>query len=163
MSSPDSKVGDIRLGPIPQLIWSGILDCFCRASVPHMNQCSKCFTPEGLSQAGLVQHGGETLRQHPISSLCNTILLRPSPDSVLPLNATLCSELQECIAHVLPSFVIPQCLDPVSGLILCIGLELFEAVNHSLSSQSVALDILYSKNSVQYLEFTVSCTKSNKR
>ena len=40
---------------------------------------------------------------------------------------------------------------------------LFKAVNHSLSSQSVALYILYSKNSVQYLEFTVSCTKSNKR
>ena len=40
---------------------------------------------------------------------------------------------------------------------------MFEAVNHSLSSQSVALYISYSKNSVQYLEFTVSCTKSNKR
>src|SRR5579859_2100379 len=81
-ASPDSKVGDIRLDPIPQLIRSGILDSICRASVPHMDQGSKTLTPEGLRQSGLVQHGGKTLRQHPISSLCNTILLWPSPDCV---------------------------------------------------------------------------------
>ena len=93
-----------------------------------MYQCSKCFTPEGLSQARLVQYGGEMLRQHPISSLCNTILLRPSPDCVLPLNATVCSEFGEYIAHVFPSLVVSQDLDLVSGLVLCIGLELLECI-----------------------------------
>ena len=68
------------------------------------------------------------LRQHPIGSLCNTILLWTSPDCVLPLYATLCSELGEGIAHVLPSLVISQDLDPVSGLVLCISLELLECI-----------------------------------
>jgi len=91
-----------------------------------MDQGSKTFTPEGLGQSGFIQHSGETLRQHPISSLYNTILLRPSPDCVLPLYATFCGELGEGIANVLPTLVISQYLDPVSRLILCIGLKVLE-------------------------------------
>jgi len=61
-AAPHSKVRHIRLCASPQLIRSTTLDSICRASVPHMDQGSKTFTPEGLRQPGLVQHGGETLR-----------------------------------------------------------------------------------------------------
>ena len=66
------------------------------------------------------------LRQYPISSLRNTILLQMCPDSVLPLNATLGSKVKESIAHVLSSLVISQYLDLSLGLVLSISLELLE-------------------------------------
>jgi hypothetical protein len=36
-TAPDSKVGHIRLPPIPQFIGSSTLDSICRASVLHMD------------------------------------------------------------------------------------------------------------------------------
>jgi hypothetical protein len=66
------------------------------------------------------------LRQHPISSLSDPILLRTSSDSVLSLYATLSGKVQEGIAHVLSSLVIPQDLDFSLRLVLSICLELLE-------------------------------------
>jgi hypothetical protein len=123
---PHSKVGDVRLSPMPQFIRSSASDSLSRASVPHMDKGSKTFTPERLGKPRLVQHGGQTLRQHPISSFSDPILLRTSPDSVLSLNATLSGKVKESIAHVLSSLVIPQDLDFSLGLVLSICLELLE-------------------------------------
>jgi hypothetical protein len=121
-----SKVGDVRLSLMPHFIGSSTSDSLCRASVPHMDEGCKTFTPERLSKPRLVQHGGQTLRQHPISSLSDSILLRVSPDSVLSLNATLSGKVKESIAHILSSFVISQRLDFSIGMVLSIGLELLE-------------------------------------
>jgi hypothetical protein len=123
---PYTKVGDVRLSPIPQFIRCSASDSVCRAPVPHMDECSKTFTPERLRKPRLVQHSGETLRQHPIGSLSDPILLRTSSDSVLPLDATLSGKVKESIAHILSSLVIPQDLDFPLGLVLSIGLELLE-------------------------------------
>jgi hypothetical protein len=125
-ASPHWKVGDVRLSPMPQFIRSSASDSLSRASVPHMDECCKTFTPERLRQPRLVQHSGQMLRQHPISSLSDPILLRTSPDSVLSLNATLSGKVKESIAHVLSSLVIPQDLDLSLGLVLSICLELLE-------------------------------------
>jgi hypothetical protein len=48
-ATPYSKVGDVRLSPMPQFIRSSTSDSLCMASVPHMDECCKTFTPERLA------------------------------------------------------------------------------------------------------------------
>ena len=55
--------------------------------------------------------------------LCNSILLGSIPDSMLAKNAALGGEIDEGIAHILPSLVIAQDLDLSLALVLSKGLE----------------------------------------
>ena len=60
--------------------------------------------------------------------LCNSILLRAISDSVLVKNAALGGEIDEGIAHILPSLVIAQNLDLSLALVLSKGLERLECL-----------------------------------
>jgi len=55
--------------------------------------------------------------------LCNSILLGLIPDIMLVKNATFGGEIDEGIAHILPSLVITQDLDFLLALVLSKGPE----------------------------------------
>ena len=60
--------------------------------------------------------------------LCHSIQLGSIPDSVLTQDATLGGEIEEGIAHILPSLVIMQDLDFPLTLVLSKGLECLEGL-----------------------------------
>jgi len=57
---------------------------------------------------------------------CVIILLRPSPDRVLPLDPLLCTEVIRLLPHILTTLVLPKDLDAASSLVFSPGLVLFE-------------------------------------
>ena len=60
--------------------------------------------------------------------LCHSILLRSIADSMLAQDTTLGGEIEEGIAHILPSLVIVQDLDFSLTLVLSKGLERLEGL-----------------------------------
>jgi hypothetical protein len=125
-TAPDTQHRDIRLGP-----HEGFPRCLPRHSrgggpVPDMDEGSKGLTPEGQRKASLVKHRDDPLLHGPVGTLSNTILLRPSPDRVLPLDPMLCTKVVKLLTHVLTTLVLPESLDGASSLVLSPGLELLE-------------------------------------
>ena len=125
-AAKDSEVGDIWLGLVPELIGSGSLDSSSRGAVVDMDKCCNSCPPEAGWQVCLIEHGGDALLECPVCSLCHTILVRLSPDSVLPGNPFSPAEVFPFLGHVLTTLVISECLDSAVQLVLSICLELLE-------------------------------------
>ena len=87
---------------------------------------SKALSPEGSGHPRLIKHGDNTLFHRPITPLCNTILLKAIPDSVLSLDAMLNAEHLKLPGHVLSTLVIPQSAQFCPSVILSPSLELLE-------------------------------------
>jgi hypothetical protein len=88
-TAPDTQHRDIRLRSI-----EGFMRCHPRHSsggglVPDMNKGRESLTPESQRKASLLKHRDDTLLHGPVSTLSNSILLRPSPNRVLPLDPML--------------------------------------------------------------------------
>ena len=63
-----------------------------RGPVPDMNKSSKSLTQKD-KQTSLIKHGDDALLHGPASMLSQSILLRPSPDRMLPLDAMFCTKV----------------------------------------------------------------------
>ena len=81
--------------------------------------------PEGCGHPRLIKHGDNPFFHRPVAPLCNTILLRAIPDSVLTLDA-LNAEHLKLPGHVLSTLVIPQGAQCCPGDILSPSFELLE-------------------------------------
>jgi hypothetical protein len=95
-----------------------------------MDKSSEGLTPERLCQPRLVQHGSDSLCQKPVCTFCDSILLRSSPNGVLALYASLGSELEHRIAHILAPLVISKSFDASLGLVLSKGFEALESIEN---------------------------------
>src|SRR5437660_1649164 len=127
-TAPNLKVGDIWFHPMPHLIRSGVLESISGASVQHMDKGGKTFTPECFGKTCFIQHCSNVLTKHSISPLSNSILLGSIPGSMLPQNSAFLGKFEESLAHIFPSFVIPQDLDFPLRLGLCKCLECLESI-----------------------------------
>src|SRR5437660_328520 len=127
-TAPNSKMRDIWLHSMPHLIGGGVLESISGASVQYMDKEGKTFTPECFGKTCFIQHCSNALTKHSISSLSNSILLGPISGGMLPQNSTFLGKFEESLAHIFPSFVIPQDLDFPLRLGLCKCLECLESI-----------------------------------
>ena len=119
-----------RFTSMSQFIGYSIVQSSCRASIPDMDQCSKCLPPECHGESWLLEHGSDALWKDLISTFCYPILLWLCSGSVLVLDTTLGGELEHDIAHILPSLIIAQCFDLLLALVLCKCLKLLKSVEY---------------------------------
>jgi len=126
-TAPDTHLGDIRFVAIEGLPRGHSRHSRGRGPVPDMQEGSKSFTPERQRKASLVKHRDNTLLHGPVGTLSNPILLRPSPDRMLPLDPMLCTKVIHLFTHVLTTLILPESLDGEASLILSPSLELLEA------------------------------------
>ena len=94
--------------------------------VPRLPSGYLSLSPEGCGHPRLIKHGDNTLFHRPITPLCNTILLRLIPDSVLSLDAMINAEHLKLPGHVLSTLVIPQSAQFRPSDILSPSFELLE-------------------------------------
>jgi hypothetical protein len=75
----------------------------------------------------LIEHRDNTFLHHPVSSLCNTILLGTIPDTMLPLNAMIYAECLKLSRHVLATLIVAQAAQPFTSDILSPSPKLLES------------------------------------
>jgi hypothetical protein len=109
-TTPHSKMRNIRLASMPQLIRCGIVQGSSGTSVPNMHKYSQSFAPERSREARFMQHAGYALREQSITVFGDSILLTMCSRSMLAQSTTLSREICKCVAHILASLVIAQCL-----------------------------------------------------
>ena len=125
-TAPDTHQGDIRLGAKEGLIGCLSMNSSGGGPIPDMDESSQGLTPERQRKASLVKHGDNALFHSPVGTLSHTILLRPGPDRVLPLDPMLYTEIIKLLPHVLTTLVLPQNFDSLASLVLSPGLEPLE-------------------------------------
>ena len=97
-------------------------------SVAGIDKSGQCLSPEGCGHSRLIKHGDNPFFHCPIAPLCNTILLRAIPDSVLSLDAMLNAEHLTLPRHVLSTLIVPQSAQFHPSDILSPSLELLECM-----------------------------------
>ena len=125
-TAPDTHRRDIRFRTKEGLM--GGLSRYSSGGgpIPDMDESSQGLTPERQRKASLVKHGDDALLHGPVGSLSHTILLRPGPDRMLPLDPMVYTEVIELLSHVLTPLVLPEDFDGLASLILSPSLEPFE-------------------------------------
>jgi hypothetical protein len=125
-ATPDPESRHIWLDTIEGLIGGLVGNSRGGSPVPDMHKGTESLSPEAGRETSLIEHGDDGLLNGPVGTLCNSILLRPVPGGVLPVDPILGTEVKKLVGHVLPTLVSPESLDGRSSQIFSPCLEVLE-------------------------------------